>query len=713
MWLGIPAGVDTPLGRRLAGLTFFRLTVLTIFLVIIERYYLTEMVFGGFSSLVAVTTASTAFLASAGYTVLLRRGQQLATIAHAQLITDQLVWTAIVYISGGVTSGAASLYGLTCLSGAITLGTPGAISAAAAAMSSYLVLCLGFAYGFVPIPNDQPVGLYVTTADQMIYPAFSTLMAILVATVLAAYLSERLRAFGGRLEIVTQRAERAERLAALGRLAAGLAHEIRNPLGSIRGSIELLRTGGSLSDDDQHLCRIIEREAMRLNDLVGDMVDLSRPRQPEKRQMDLGTVAQAVVQLAQQSSRGGNIEVRYEGPESLLVDADPGQLHQILWNLVRNAIQASKAGDEVKVQLSTTDDEVMMRVIDHGAGIPAEKHDEIFEAFFTTRSHGVGIGLAVVTQLTKAHDFQLDFDSAEGEGTTFSVRMPKAAALAISIVLVGFLSVGCQAPASHERAHHPDNAVGWWAASGSENSSAMQPGAGATSGILQSRAVRSADARQAESPATTSNSAKSSVSIRIHAQPPPAGGSFRNTYYDFPEESPKPETGPIRKVFDRNCKPLRTVTRAFHDAVCVQGSGRLHTGETISFARRNCACAALCPRTNQQICFDMLDKRRFPYGRGAAGTAITPLRSVAVDSDVIPLGKVLYIPAYQGLRDATGRAHDGCFIAEDRGLKVRGKHVDIFTGSPSQTRVWNAAVPSNRGVRVMIDASRCAYLRQQ
>ena len=223
MWLGIPAGVDTPLGRRLAGLTFFRLTVLTIFLVIIERYYLTEMVFGGFSSLVAVTTASTAFLASAGYTVLLRRGQQLATIAHAQLITDQLVWTAIVYISGGVTSGAASLYGLTCLSGAITLGTPGAISAAAAAMSSYLVLCLGFAYGFVPIPNDQPVGLYVTTADQMIYPAFSTLMAILVATVLAAYLSERLRAFGGRLEIVTQRAERAERLAALGRLAAGLA----------------------------------------------------------------------------------------------------------------------------------------------------------------------------------------------------------------------------------------------------------------------------------------------------------------------------------------------------------------------------------------------------------------------------------------------------------------------------------------------------------
>ncbi len=713
MWLGITAGVDTPLGRRLAGVTFFRLTVLTIFLVIIERYYLTEMVFGGFSSLVAVTTASTAFLASAGYTILLRRGRQLAAIAHAQLITDQLVWTAIVYISGGVTSGAASLYGLTCLSGAITLGTPGAISAATAAMSSYLILCLGFAYGFVPIPNDQPVGLYVTTADQMIYPAFSTLMAILVATVLAAYLSERLRAFGGRLEVVTQRAERAERLAALGRLAAGLAHEIRNPLGSIRGSIELLRTGGSLSGDDQHLCRIIEREAMRLNDLVGDMVDLSRPRQPDKRQMDLGTVAQAVVQLAQHSSRGGNIEVCYEGPESLLVDADPGQLHQILWNLVRNAIQASKAGDGVTVQLSATDDEVMMRVIDQGAGIPVEKHDEIFEAFFTTRPHGVGIGLAVVTQLTQAHDFQLDFESAEGRGTTFSVRMPKTAALAVSIVLLGFLPLGCQPPASHEGANHPDGAVDWWAASGPATPTTDGSDAGRAGGILTSRAVRPADARTAERLPTTSNSGKSSVSIRIHTQPASDGGTFRNTYYDFPKESPKPETGPVRKIFDRKCQSLRTVSRAFHDAVCVQGSGRLHTGETISFARRNCACAAVCPRTKQHICFDLLDGQQFPYGRGAAGTAITPLRSVAVDSDVIPLGKVLYIPAYQGLRDATGRAHDGCFIAEDRGLKVRGKHVDIFMGSPRLTLVWNAAVPSNRGVRVMIDASRCAYLRQQ
>jgi 3D (Asp-Asp-Asp) domain-containing protein len=86
---------------------------------------------------------------------------------------------------------------------------------------------------------------------------------------------------------------------------------------------------------------------------------------------------------------------------------------------------------------------------------------------------------------------------------------------------------------------------------------------------------------------------------------------------------------------------------------------------------------------------------------------------VAVDSDVIALGQVLYLPAYQGLRAGRSKPHDGCFIAEDRGLRVRGRHIDIFTGSPRMTKLWNAAVPSNRGIDVMIGASRCAYLRKQ
>jgi len=145
--------------------------------------------------------------------------------------------------------------------------------------------------------------------------------------------------------------------------------------------------------------------------------------------------------------------------------------------------------------------------------------------------------------------------------------------------------------------------------------------------------------------------------------------------------------------------------------VCVQGSGRLVSGATVSFAKRGCSCAAVCPRTGQQICFEKLDPVRFPHGRGATGRPITPLSTVAVDSNVIPLGTVLFIPEFVGISRPDGSAHDGCFVAEDRGTRVIGKHVDIFTGDPELTARWNKLVPSNQGVQVRVGDARCRGTR--
>jgi 3D (Asp-Asp-Asp) domain-containing protein len=182
-------------------------------------------------------------------------------------------------------------------------------------------------------------------------------------------------------------------------------------------------------------------------------------------------------------------------------------------------------------------------------------------------------------------------------------------------------------------------------------------------------------------------------------------GVYRNTYYDFPKEGAGDKDATI---YDAACAPLAKVTQKFHDQVCVQGSGRLTTGQTVSFAKRACACAALCPRTGQKICFEQLDPARFPHGRGATGGPITPLRSVAVDTSVIPLGTVIYVPELAGLPRADGSPHDGCFLAEDRGVKVVGRHLDVFTGDPAMTAQWNARVPSNQGVHVRIGDPRCA-----
>jgi 3D (Asp-Asp-Asp) domain-containing protein len=184
-------------------------------------------------------------------------------------------------------------------------------------------------------------------------------------------------------------------------------------------------------------------------------------------------------------------------------------------------------------------------------------------------------------------------------------------------------------------------------------------------------------------------------------------GTFKNTYYDFPSEADF--DGAPLKLMSAACQPLVSVPRTFYESVCVQGSGTLKSGGTVSFAKRDCSCAAECPRTGQHICFDLLDKQQFPWGRGATGKSITPLVTVAVDSSIIALGTPLYIPEYDGVaRDATGSTrHDGCFIAEDRGLAVKGEHVDIFTGLRETTKLWNRLVPSNSGVTVVVNSPRC------
>ncbi|WP_437939100.1 3D domain-containing protein [Sorangium sp. So ce341] len=198
--------------------------------------------------------------------------------------------------------------------------------------------------------------------------------------------------------------------------------------------------------------------------------------------------------------------------------------------------------------------------------------------------------------------------------------------------------------------------------------------------------------------------ARAAGAARAAAAPGLAPGLFRNTYYDFPTEGGGPKDAVL---YDAACAPLASVPRAFHDQVCVQGSGRLASGDTVSFARRGCACADVCPRTDQQVCFERLDPRRFPYGRGATGRPITPLRTVAVDSSVIPLGTALYVPELVGLPLPGGGRHDGCFVAEDRGIKVVGRQIDVFTGDPAVTARLNALFPSNRGVRLVLDDARC------
>src|SRR6185369_1043598 len=177
-------------------------------------------------------------------------------------------------------------------------------------------LCASLATGSLRPPPDQPFTTYATTSSGLGYALLVNVVGVIVVAVLAGYLADRLRRTGGALIEATARADEAERLAELGKIAAWLAHEIRNPLGSIRGSIEMLRESDALSAEDKQLCDIVQRETARLNDLVGDMLDLSKPRSPEPRDVDVAALAREVVARAKLAVRTPNVTVDYEGATS-------------------------------------------------------------------------------------------------------------------------------------------------------------------------------------------------------------------------------------------------------------------------------------------------------------------------------------------------------------------------------------------------------------
>jgi signal transduction histidine kinase len=427
--LGLPELVArSALPRRLAFLTAGRLGFLTLSLGLIGLLYLRNTEVQAASLRVGLALLVASFFLTGIYALWLRLGRALSALADAQLVLDQAAWTVVAYLTGGAASGAVSFYGLSCLVGAALSGSRGAAVAAVSGIVSYSALVLLLGTGALSPPSDQVELIYRLTPEDVRYHLALNALVLVVVALLAGTLAERLRWTGGELLLANQRADQAERMAALGRLATGLAHEIRNPLGSIAGSVSLLRAAPELTTEDRQLCDIIERETNRLNDLVSDMVDLSRPRRPELTTVDVAVLAREVVELAGHSGRSvSDVRVEYSGPDALPIVADGAQVRQLVWNLVRNGVQASDPGGVVKVAVEVGADGPVLSVVDRGPGIDAAAKERLFDAFFTTRSHGTGVGLAVVKRIADEHGFAISVESDAGKGAAFRVSLRKGA----------------------------------------------------------------------------------------------------------------------------------------------------------------------------------------------------------------------------------------------------------------------------------------------
>ncbi len=232
-----------------------------------------------------------------------------------------------------------------------------------------------------------------------------------------------------------RRLDRAERLAVAGQLAAGVAHEIRNPLTAIRSTVQYLMQDYAEATPKRQLVEQLLAEVDRIDRTVGGLLGLTRPREMEVADVDLADVLDQTLLLVAARAQQQHVSVAKEDwTAGLRVRGDARQLEQVFLNLVLNALQAMPDGGRLTVALSRVRSALapeaaawaLVRVADSGPGIEPEHLDKVFDPFFTTKRDGTGLGLSVSYWIVQRHDGELDLASEAGRGTVASVRLPVA-----------------------------------------------------------------------------------------------------------------------------------------------------------------------------------------------------------------------------------------------------------------------------------------------
>jgi two-component system sensor histidine kinase HydH len=255
----------------------------------------------------------------------------------------------------------------------------------------------------------------------------SILLLIGFAGVISLFLAQAYRSTRTSLTRLERELETSRRLASLGRLAAGVAHEIRNPLSSIKGFATYFKERYRDNPEDHKTSEIMIQEVDRLNRVITQLLEFARPPAIQKKRASLQSLIQHSLKMIERQASAKQIQVRPSlPPEIREVDLDPDGINQVLLNLYLNAMEAMDPGGTLSVTLSTGEGSpwVRIRVSDTGRGINKEDLEHIFDPYFTTKQTGTGLGLAIVHKIIEAHGGEVSAESDIGRGTTVTVLLP-------------------------------------------------------------------------------------------------------------------------------------------------------------------------------------------------------------------------------------------------------------------------------------------------
>jgi len=471
------------------------------------------------------------------YSIWYRSRWKSVLLAEVQFLFDLLLWTGLVYVTGGIGSGFTFLYHMSVILAAVIFGQEGAVVVAGAA-SIFLLLLEGTMFGGVLPPlldqsNLTPVSIgeffyyggvnvaalflvaglsgnlafrlertgagleaerrrradltalqenivrsltsgLLTTDQNLVIRSINPAGMMLLAADPARVIGEKLdtllpeaaqeskkgelpslgrgkgHGYDGRvmpvefnvaslsdaegkpqgflvvfqdlsaIAAMEERLERARHLAALGELAAGLAHEIRNPLGSISGVIEIVGGEQEISGSNKDLLKLASKELVRINSLVEQLLTYVRPESLQIVQVDISSLIKEVVTAFKRGGEGEKMEVSLSAEPGLDIFADSFQIRQVLWNLLINAAQHAADGKEIRIAARRQPDGgVLVEVADRGKGIEKDDMARIFEPFFTRKKRGVGLGLSLCRRIIEAHGGRIQVESTPGQGSRF------------------------------------------------------------------------------------------------------------------------------------------------------------------------------------------------------------------------------------------------------------------------------------------------------
>ena len=370
-------------------------------------------------------TAACLLILSVIYLIWLNQFNNKLALAYFQTIADTFLVTAIIFITGSYDSVFTFLYLVVIIYTSMLLLQKGSLIIATISCIQYSILIELEYYKILKPFGDR---FYLdSTIDEshIIYRIIILITACFAVAILSGILALQLKGAKQDLKITQEHLKRVEKMAAMDEMISGIAHEVKNPLASLSGSIQLLREDTKQGSSEDKLMQIILRETTRLKNIVNDIRLFSKPNTDNAQNIQLSKPLEETVKLFLNDpawNNGINLNINMKLDKNIYVFIDPSHFSQILWNLLKNAAQSIAEHGEIKIQLkSSRNNRIYITIEDNGSGIDPKNSTYIFDPFYTTKPEGTGLGLSIIHRLIDTYNGMIDFESTPGKGTIFTV----------------------------------------------------------------------------------------------------------------------------------------------------------------------------------------------------------------------------------------------------------------------------------------------------